>query len=526
MFYRKNKKSVILGKVKICVCLMLCLFLTLGVTVDLYFAKAAERAVILESAREKNKIHLFTKGFSSEDEITALVGKNACKVSDISQIRDDGTIIKSLVLIDNSVKSIDDSQSLFSEFLESYVADKSAIEQVSMAVFGENVTNIIDYTDDYYSLINAIRGLTYGQQSTLLTDVLYDIVDEIASQDDLDYHRIILLTDGVEDEAIGITRDELFDKLKEFPIPIYVLGCKVDGNTNELENVFSLSRRTGAKSYILNDVEKKLEIAEELKKDESILKVSLNLDIQLLDGSEKAVKLSNGQSSATIDIRMPQAEVKIRQEKNKTDSTDAVKVTVTPAPIVETIEDEAEPEKDNSLFGFIKNNWVYFAIGGGVLLILIIVLIFVLCRKKKDNDIDERNEFYQMPAPDLESDATLKVNYAPDVEEGSTVHLWDSRSSYVTLKDVNRPDMVFRQMINGSITIGRSPSKNLIVIDYDKTISGQHCVITYRDGMFYILDSGSSNGTFVNNEKINGERNIRNNDIITVGQTSFSFSGE
>ena len=523
MFEMKKK---IVELVKRSIFLIICLIVALGVTNDLSIVKAAERAVILESVCEKNKVHLFTKGFEKEDEITALVGKNACKISDITPIVDDGTTIKTLVLVDNSVKSIDDSQSLFSEFLESYAADKSSIEQVAIAVFGENITSIIDYTDDYYSLINAIRSLTYGQQSTLLTDVLYEIVDGIGSQNDLDYHRIILLTDGVEDEAIGITREELFDKLIEFPIPIYVLGCKVDGNTSELESVFSLSRKTGAKSYILNDVEKKLEIAEELKKDEDILKISLTLDIQLLDGSEKAVKLSNGQSSATIDIRMPQAELKIKQEKPKEEAPKTVNEKEINVPQAENVTVEDESEKDISIFEFIKSNWFYFTIGGGILLILIIVLVIVLCKKKKDGSSDKRNDFYQMPAPDLDSDATLKVNYAPDVEEGATVHLWESRAVYVTLKDIKRPDMVFRTMINGSITIGRSPSKNLLVIDYDKTISGQHCVITHRDGMFYILDSGSSNGTFVNNEKIIGEKNIKNNDIITVGQTSFSFSGE
>lgn len=525
MFEMKKK---IVELVKRSIFLTIYLIWAFGVTNDLSIVKAAERAVILESVCEKNKVHLFTKGFEKEDEITALVGKNACKISDIAPIVDDGTTIKTLVLVDNSVKSNDDSQALFSEFLESYAADKSSIEQIAISIFGEKITNIIDYTDDYYSLINAIRSLTYGQQSTLLTDVLYEIVDGIASQKDLDYHRIILLTDGVEDEAIGITRDELLDKLKEFPIPIYVLGCKVDGNTNELESVFSLSRKTGAKSYILNDVEKKLEIAEELKTDESIIKVSLVLDIQSLDGSEKTVKLSNGQSSATIDIRMPQAEIKPKQEKPKADPSEKVKGTEKIASDADkaSVDANSETEADSIFLGFIRNNWIYFAVGGGVLLILIIVLLILICKKKKDSDSDDRNAFYQMPAPDLDSDATLKVNYAPDVEEGATVHLWENRAAYITLKDINKPEMIFRQMINGSVTIGRSRSKNLLVIDYDKTISGQHCVISIRDGLFYIADSGSSNGTFVNNEKISGEKMIKNNDTITIGQSSYVFMGE
>ena len=522
-----KKKKGIIEPAKGYIVLILCLVLTLGNKTDLIIAKASERAVILESVCEKNKVHLFTKGFEQKDEINALIGKNSCKVNEVSQIIDDGTTIKTLVLVDNSVKSIDDSQALFSEFLESYAADKSSIEQIAISIFGEKITNIIDYTDDYYSLINAIRSLTYGQQSTLLTDVLYEIVDGIASQKDPDYHRIILLTDGVEDEAIGITRDELLDKLKEFPMPIYVLGCKVDGNTNELESVFSLSRKTGAKSYILNDVEKKLEIAEELKKDESIIKVSLVLDIQSLDGSEKTVKLSNGQSSATIDIRMPQAEIKPKQEKPKADPLEKVKGTEEIASDADkaSVDANSETEADSIFLGFIRNNWIYFA-GGGVLLILIIVLLILICKKKKDSDSDDRNAFYQMPAPDLDSDATLKVNYAPDVEEGATVHLWENRAAYITLKDINKPEMIFRQMINGSVTIGRARSKNLLVIDYDKTISGQHCVISIRDGLFYITDSGSSNGTFVNNEKISGEKMIKNNDTITIGQSSYVFMGE
>jgi len=59
----------------------------------------------------------------------------------------------------------------------------------------------------------------------------------------------------------------------------------------------------------------------------------------------------------------------------------------------------------------------------------------------------------------------------------------------------------------------------------DKEMSSTHCQIQNIDGQYHIFDMNSTNGTFVNNERVIKAR-LKHNDVITVGQTSFKFSLE
>ncbi|MEO8217336.1 MAG: FHA domain-containing protein [Acidobacteriota bacterium] len=70
----------------------------------------------------------------------------------------------------------------------------------------------------------------------------------------------------------------------------------------------------------------------------------------------------------------------------------------------------------------------------------------------------------------------------------------------------------------GSITLGRNPS-NKISFDpeMDRTVSGLHAELSPRADGWVIRDLGSSNGTFINEEKVN-ERNLRPGEIIQLGK--------
>ncbi len=52
-------------------------------------------------------------------------------------------------------------------------------------------------------------------------------------------------------------------------------------------------------------------------------------------------------------------------------------------------------------------------------------------------------------------------------------------------------------------------------------ISRHHCAILVEDGYIGIRDFGSKNGTFVNEERIIGERELKAGDRLTIGQLQF-----
>lgn len=71
------------------------------------------------------------------------------------------------------------------------------------------------------------------------------------------------------------------------------------------------------------------------------------------------------------------------------------------------------------------------------------------------------------------------------------------------------------------ITIGRS-SENDIVVD-DFKVSRVHLQLVFNDGICSIVDLNSSNGTFVNGQKINGEVRLQSNDVVRIGNTTLPW---
>ena len=72
------------------------------------------------------------------------------------------------------------------------------------------------------------------------------------------------------------------------------------------------------------------------------------------------------------------------------------------------------------------------------------------------------------------------------------------------------------------VTIGRAP-ENTVALPEDEFASGNHARIeSQRDGV-WIIDLGSTNGTFVNGARLDGRRKLREGDVVQVGDTELRF---
>lgn len=77
--------------------------------------------------------------------------------------------------------------------------------------------------------------------------------------------------------------------------------------------------------------------------------------------------------------------------------------------------------------------------------------------------------------------------------------------------DLTQPELV----------IGRS-SKADISLDQE-SVSRNHARITNTTKGVRIQDLGSTNGTFINDDPVEGERELRNGDLVKIGRTIFKF---
>jgi serine phosphatase RsbU (regulator of sigma subunit) len=72
------------------------------------------------------------------------------------------------------------------------------------------------------------------------------------------------------------------------------------------------------------------------------------------------------------------------------------------------------------------------------------------------------------------------------------------------------------------LIIGRGTDSHVFLPDH--LLSRRHAEIEPRNGAFYLIDLGSTNGTFLNGERVVGERRLRHGDLIAVGESKLVFS--
>jgi len=70
-------------------------------------------------------------------------------------------------------------------------------------------------------------------------------------------------------------------------------------------------------------------------------------------------------------------------------------------------------------------------------------------------------------------------------------------------------------------TLGRAAECD-VVLELDN-VSRKHCTVYAREDGHFVRDGGSTNGTFVNDEEVGGERLLRAGDFVRLGSVVFKF---
>ena len=73
------------------------------------------------------------------------------------------------------------------------------------------------------------------------------------------------------------------------------------------------------------------------------------------------------------------------------------------------------------------------------------------------------------------------------------------------------------------LVLGRAPGSDL-EISWDPRVSGVHAHLERRGSRWVIEDDGlSRNGTYINGERLHGQRTLRDGDVIGAGDTAIGF---
>lgn len=102
------------------------------------------------------------------------------------------------------------------------------------------------------------------------------------------------------------------------------------------------------------------------------------------------------------------------------------------------------------------------------------------------------------------------------------IHADRRGAPYLFLRDDSGNQMVVA--LDGErLVLGRAPGSDL-EIGWDPRVSGVHAHLERRGPRWTIEDDGlSRNGTFINGDRLRGQRTLRDGDVIGVGDTVLGF---
>lgn len=497
----------------------------------------AADAKALSTVVYEDSIYIYISGISEiRQDSTIQIGNAICSPEQISAAAFDNLdpFMKTIILVDNSKSIPSKNHGDIQEILQGIVSGAAENEQIKIGTISEGVSYLCDYTNDHNVLGTAINGISYNDQSTYLSDVLYDVISDMKAEGTYACMRLIVLADGADNKSIGYTNDEVRKYIEENAYQVYSIGILGKNNSSELETMFSFSRAAKTDYFLLDGSIPNEEIINALRQDLNGVCLKIIPEESLKDGSTKNILLkldtAEGQVELTVRVNMPFgtgiAETQPETELQTQEETTAQET----LPTLSAKKDEAEEDnKEVEKTGIFQGPLWIFVIAGIIIILLLIVTVVLILLKKRNTKptpvsreaataIEEGPIVYN---PDTEM-TTIGPNIEQDIKEDTAKKLWSKPpKNYLVLRSMNNPQIFYRVLITDVVHIGRGSTED-IVLD-DSMVSRKHCEVILRGELLYIKDCGSKNKTYYENMIVYDETPIISGGKVKIGRYTYSI---
>lgn len=163
------------------------------------------------------------------------------------------------------------------------------------------------------------------------------------------------------------------------------------------------------------------------------------------------------------------------------------------------ITDQPKPSETTK---WLKNNaWIIVALIAVILVVVIIIVIVMRKVKKKGGIVYVENE------------AVL----ADNVVQKQHVHIEKEQGLFIKLiiSGGGKDSVEISSELKGSLIVGRSDLSDVFIDD--SMMSRQHFVLTDEEGVIYVQDLETTNGTMLNGVRVKGKQPVTQNDVISAG---------
>ncbi len=542
------------------------LYVILGVMNAAFFPLICYAAGNIQGAAADDRLELFVPVPANEiTEAYVQIGNSSKIEADVQDINASDSVISTLILFDNSLSISEENRTKMREITKGLVESMQPRERITLCTFDTDRHLVVENSQDKTALTTAVDAISFNNQDTYLKDVLYSTLKEIGPAAQKTFRRIIVLSDGSDDNDVGYTYEEIYNLIDQTECQVTAVGSRYEKNIDALEKMFSISRRNNSPYILMDDVEDTAAAVTQVNSQMPYSIAQVVIPEEMRDGSSKNVRLTvetaEGASEYPLVVEMPfndsaqqetarsaAAEMvteaaanteKLTEEGDETESE-------TEAEILPPWESE-NAEGNDATAGKDKlaalSDVRVISLMAAAVAVIVLAIILTRLRKKKasgspvsdrrseDSVEDDAGMETLRNAADTDPDATelrqddITADQNDDDERTVLVNPGTGDSSpeevFVKLEDMRNPDRVYSSLITDEIMIGRS-SECDIVIPEDKAIGRKHCMIVRMDGRYYLRDNNSSNGTVLNGQKVTGVVEISSGDQLEIGRSRLS----
>lgn len=468
--------------------------------------QAAEKGSVMNGYTLEDSVLLYIKDEGQEIK-NIYIGNEPVK----SFTKEVSETSRTIVLLDNSLSIASRYRENIKTFLTDLIAARNNGDLFTIATFSEDTHYLVQDSADYLAIKEQIAALEFINQDTYFNKALYQLLEDLENEEETGYTKVIIIADGIENEKLGYTQEELERKLTEVKVPVYTLGCLSDGNEESLKQMFALSRISNGRSFLM-DNDSIEDILKTIKDESNVYKVYVIPQDKVCDGGKQVVRISFGADFCQTDMKMPFIEVL----KETVETTSIFTESTTS---MENVLAKPEIKSQNEEVGrFSVMLLILVAIAGGI---LVFFLAWSFHKKHNKRGSQTKNT--------VTEGKTVILSEQREEEEPFTKPLVHKNTVRLILQDVDQIARSFEYPLRDQVIIGKDKKKCQIVVDYDSSVSGVHCKVFKRENRYYVRDIGtngiaSTNGTYVDNQKATPELEVRSGSILKLGRVKFKVN--
>ena len=469
----------------------------------------------------------------SNDNVKVMFGNNEMVTQNISKLQDEDVPISYKCVVDVSGSMSQSRIDEAKEIIKKLAYQKNSKDSIAITALGNELIQS-EYMTDPEVICQKADILKLTREDT---NLYYSIVQEIEglqTEDEVNRKKcLVIFSDGADDQATGITREEAEKAVVDSHIPVFTVGLlkdKDNSKSKEMAKILGSFARIskGGMHFVPALGEGSVETIADSIVDRlnSSLVIEESLEDVNVSGKEVVLKISISSKSgetAEDSVTVPESDIKIIHEEQK--KLEVVEV------VEEVISEEVVEEPT-----FFEQYGLYLAIAGGVLIIIVIVVLILLKKKGSEeneyeeeevSDSDIQDSSVTMPIENNQTIGGYDLEGLTIAPEGFNAKPIDSgkrkyRISLITIGKNNEKKYTIDLV--DTYTVGRSESKCNLAMPKDTALSGLHCTFIASENKIFIRDEGSTNGTFVNGVPISGKFELNQDDIILLGSYEYRIS--